>query len=111
MGAGGVDMHRHVTRRHCAAVLASAVIGIGGFARPVDAVNIIMVYNTAASAEPAGDPTGALLTSLMARVESVYQDIFEDTHTLTINFWYENQDPGTLAVHSLVSQSGGRETE
>ncbi len=49
----------------------------------------------------------------MQHADSRYTDIFEDTHTLTINFWWEDLDPistGTLGVHTLVSQSGGRET-
>ena len=73
-------------------------------------INLVLNYNNASSVEPAADPTGAILTSLFQHAETFYQDVFEDTHTLTINFWWENLSSGTLGVHNLVSQAGGRET-
>ena len=42
--------------------------------------------------------------------EGVYQDIFEDSHTITINYWYESLSSG-IGDHDLVSQNNGRETE
>ena len=104
-------MKRHCTWRRTAALAAAAALATAGLARTAGAINIVLVYNAASSTEPAGDPTGAALTTIMQHVETFYQDVFEDSHTITINFWYENLGAPNLAVHNLVSQSGGRETE
>ena len=80
------------------------------FAPPASAINIVFNYNAAASNEPVGDPTGALLIGIMQHVEATYQDIFEDNHTITINYWYEALPAPNTGDHDLVSQSGGRET-
>ncbi|HUU84121.1 MAG TPA: matrixin family metalloprotease, partial [Phycisphaerae bacterium] len=52
------------------------------------------------------------LQPIMQAVESYYQDIIEDNHTLTINYYWHNFTGTTLAQHSNVStDSNGRETE
>jgi hypothetical protein len=104
-------MSRHFSRvkRHTAVILATAAASCV-VADTSSAINIVLSYNAASSQEPAGDPTGSLLTSLMQQVKSTYEDIFEDSHTITITFFYAPQSPGVLAAHSLTSQSGGRET-
>ncbi len=91
------------------------VMGLGlaiCIARPAPAINITMVFNGGASEAPSFDPAGTALNDLFDYAELFYQDVFEDTHNITINFWYEDLD-GLLGVHSLVNQGGApnRETE
>lgn len=83
------------------------------FAAPVDALNIILNFNAGANQAPAFDPAAAGLQALFAHAESFYQDVFEDTHTLTINYWYEDLDDTTIGLHTLVSEGGipSRENE
>ena len=80
---------------------------------PAKALNIILVFNSGASDAPAYDPTGSGLTSMFQFAETFYQDVFEDSHTLTINYWYDALSAGTRGSHSFVSESGPpwRETE
>lgn len=107
-----LEARRLLTSNASRLALAAIVFGSAslGPPRPAAAINIILSYNAASSVEPAADPTGAILTSLFQHAETFYQDVFEDTHTLTINYWWENLSAGTLGVHNLVSQAGGRET-
>ncbi len=102
-------MKRRSSRALGRNTLVSAVIGALA-ASSAQAITINLVFNSAASSNPAGDPTGANLTTIMNHVASVYEDIFEDSHTITLTYWYENLTAGTLAAHSLTSQAGGRET-
>src|SRR5688500_20341267 len=102
-------MKRHCTWRRTAA-LAAAALATAGLARTAGAINIVLVYNAASSTEPAGDPTGAALTTIMQHVETFYQDVFEDSHTITTNSWDENLGAPNRAGHNLGTQSGGRET-
>lgn len=88
--------------------------------RPVVGLNIILNFDYDRSESwffdpvpigidgtPLGPPVG--LSRLFQYAEIFYEDVFEDSHTLAINYWYEDL-PGELGVHSLVAQSGGRET-
>jgi len=92
-----------------AGVLATLLVWV---APASGALDIIPVFNAQASASPGFDPTGAGLISLFAEAESIYEDIIYDSHTLKINFWYEDLTEETLGIHSLVSQGGNpwRET-
>lgn len=72
------------------------------------AINIVMTFNSGASDFPAYDPDGAKLTALMGSVESYYQDIFEASATLNVEFYYDNID--SLAVHNNTGTSGGKPT-
>ena len=87
-----------------AALSAAALLGGGvDFAR---GINIVLSYDAVNSVEPAGDATGAMLIAIMQHIELTYQDIFEDTHTLTITYRYGAQPAGTLAAHSLTAEGG-----
>jgi hypothetical protein len=60
---------------------------------------------------PASDPTGAKLTSIVQYVASVYQDIFEDPLSITLEYGYggligESQG---LVLHNPGATSGGRQ--
>lgn len=101
---------RPVPVRRRVALLAAAVAPMVFVAPRSTALDIVLNYNAGASVEPSYDLTGAGLTDLMQHVESVYQDIFEDSHTLTINYWWEDLADTTVGLHSLVTQAGGRET-
>ncbi len=79
------------------------------------ALNIILNFESAKSddAADAFDPGGAALQEMFQIAESFYQDVFEDSHDLTINYWYDNLSDadGTLGAHTLLNQSGGREVK
>src|SRR4051794_10875207 len=97
-------------RRVLVLAAAAAPLATGCWIQPALGSDLVMVFDAAGSVNPASDPSGAQLQAIMSHVESVYQDIFEDAHTLTITFRYGNQPAGTLAAHSLTAQAGGRET-
>ncbi|MEZ6189809.1 MAG: hypothetical protein R3C45_00785 [Phycisphaerales bacterium] len=82
-----------------------------GFTAPCGALNIVLNYDNGQSSEPGTDPTGAGLISLFQYAETYYQDIFDDSHTLTINFWYTNLSGNLLGQHTLEGFDGTRETE
>ncbi len=82
-------------------------------ATPAAAINIVLNFDAGMSDSPSFDPDGSKLTDMMQAAESYWQDIIEDVHTLTINYWWDDLDDasGTLGKHGLVSQADGRETE
>jgi|GEM_PF-4650111 len=92
-------------------VLAAAIAGMGLIcaADSARAVNITLVYDAANSLEPSYDPAGAQLTVLMNHIASFYEDAFEDAHNVTVNFRWADLGPGIGGLHTLQSQSGGRE--
>lgn len=72
------------------------------FSRHAMAINIVMNFKSGHDS-PSFDPDGSRLIALMGSVESYYQDIFEESgHTLTVEFYYDNLDGGTLAVHNNI---------
>ncbi|MBN1908180.1 MAG: PEP-CTERM sorting domain-containing protein [Pirellulales bacterium] len=72
------------------------------------AINIVMNFNSGASAYPDYDPDGSKLVTMMSYVEGYYQDIFEASGTLNVEFYYANID--SLAVHNNTGTSGGKPT-
>lgn len=92
-----------------AAAAAAAAIGLIGWGEPARGIGITLVYDSANSLEPSFDPTGAQLTVLMNHIKAVYEDIFEDAHNLTVTYRWADLDPGIGGLHTLLSQSGGRE--
>ena len=76
---------------------------------PTQALNIVMNFNAADNEFTSVDPAASNLQTIMGFVEDFWEDHIQDTHTLTVNYWYE--DISSLAKHDLVAQSGGRETE
>lgn len=101
-------------RALCVAV--AAVAPVLAFNRPSGAINIVLNFDAANSINPAGDAGAANLISLMQYVETYYQGIFEDSHTLTLTYRYANagefSNAGTLADHTLTAEGGSpwRET-
>ncbi len=79
------------------------------------AVNIILNFESGKSddAADAFDPNGVALQEMFEIAESFYQDVFEDSYDLTINYWYDtlSDADGTLGLHSLLKQSDGREVK
>jgi hypothetical protein len=80
-----------------------------GWAEPARGIDITLIYDNANSLEPSYDPAGAQLTVLMNHIKAVYEDIFEDSHSLTVTYRWADLAPGVGGLHSLLSQSGGRE--
>ncbi|HEY6563170.1 MAG TPA: hypothetical protein VIY86_01615, partial [Pirellulaceae bacterium] len=101
---------RFVIRRHR---LSLMVLGLfsWGMAPPTTAINIIPIYQAANSVPSSQDPSGTQLQAMFDYVESYYQGVFEDNHTVTINFWWGNLASGINGSHSLVAESGGRGIE
>ena len=90
------------------AVLPAIGIIIAG-PQPVAGLNIVLEFNDAASDNPAYDPDGSALTSLLESAVSYYEDIFKETHTLTIRYWWEDLPSGVLGVHQGTFHDGQRE--
>ena len=116
----GVVLAEAVSRKGCSLArrifrtTRAGLIGIGAWvalASPVAALDLVLNYQPSApdAVSPAFDPTGVLLADVFSYVEGFYEGVFEDNHTLTINFWYA--DIGGLGLQETVTQSGGRETE
>ena len=105
------------SRSNCRMLVPCVLLGvfIGAWAIPAAGLNIILNFEDTKSASPSFDPfTGTNapsgLLDMFQEAESFYQDVFETGHTLTVNYWYTNLNNNTLGLHSVVSQSGGRET-
>lgn len=101
---------RSNARRRRTRVLIGLVIGTGALATSAQGIGIILSFDGTQSIAPAYDPSGTGLKSLFAYAKSFYEDVFEDAHTLTVNFWYADLPTTILGQHALGSQSNGRET-
>ncbi len=77
--------------------------------QPVAGLDIVLEFNSGVSENPSFDPSGSKLTDIMQAVETVYEDIFEDAHTLILRYWWEDLDGGTLGVHQGTLHNGQRE--
>ncbi|NLE39254.1 MAG: tandem-95 repeat protein [Pirellulaceae bacterium] len=66
----------------------------------VPAVTLNMTFNSSATEFPTYDPDGSRLTALMGAVKNYWEDIFEESWTLNVEFYYDTLDGGTLAVHN-----------
>jgi hypothetical protein len=97
-------------RRLVVGLSVSYLASLSSF-QTASAVNIILNFNAAQSEFPSFDPSAAGLISIFEFAEDLWEDIFEDSHTVTINFWYEDLSGGTAALHTLVADDGTRETE
>ena len=98
-------------------VLFITIVSPGG----AHAINITTQYIWPPGIAPVGQPTNpnsvisandptapfALppvgLSQLMNYAEAYYEEVFEDLHSLQVNFWYENLN-GFIGDHDLVSQ-------
>lgn len=103
-------MPGRTTPRRRALALSAAVAAVvaGGRAQ---AVNLIMNFNSGASQNPTSDPAGTNLINMMSYIEGYYEDIFQDAHTLTVNFWWDDLGGTTVGSHLAVTNSGGRQIE
>ena len=94
--------------------LDEALAGCGALCTPpAYGLNIILNFESSNSDAFAADPGATELTRIMEFVEDYYEDVIHDSHTITINYWYTDivTNNNTLANHSAVNSSGGRETE
>ena len=98
----GIPHRKTTKKRGQLLALVAILMALALVAAPqqATAVNIVMNYNSGASDAPNADSDGARLTALMAYVEGYYQDIFEGSGTLTVNYYYEDLSGSTLAVHT-----------
>ncbi len=94
-------------------ILISGALSAALLTLPAYAINITLAFNAGANQAPAFDLAATGLTSLFEHAEAFYQDVFEDAHNITINFWYEDLADSTLGLHSLVTEGGvpNRETQ
>ncbi|CAN5711254.1 hypothetical protein BH09PLA1_BH09PLA1_03300 [soil metagenome] len=99
-----------ISRRRRIIAAAVATLGFAGSAQLAPGINLTLTYDAANSLEPSFDPTGAQLTVLMNHIKAVYEDIFEDSHNVTVTYRWADLAPGVGGLHTLLSQSGGRET-
>jgi len=93
-------------------LLALAVLlVVGGLAAPAKALNIILDFDSSQTyTDPYGVNRTMDLQPIMQAAEAYWEDIIEDSHTITIHYWWE--DLATyLAVHNNITTVGGRETE
>ncbi|MGD9126243.1 MAG: PEP-CTERM sorting domain-containing protein [Planctomycetia bacterium] len=72
------------------------------------AINIVPTFNSSASDYPSFDPDGSGLIALMGAVETYYEDIFENSGTLNVEFYYDSIDK--LGIHNNKGTSGGHPT-
>ena len=74
---------------------------------PPPALDIVMNFDMGASATPAFDPMGTNLTNIMTAVETYWEDIIEDPHTLNIDFsWADLNDAQAAARRQWNSTLG-----
>ncbi|WP_425397342.1 hypothetical protein [Aeoliella sp.] len=84
--------------------LAVALVFLWSTSQRAGALNLVMTFNSGASDAPAYDPDGSKLTALFAYAESFYQGVFQDNHTLNIEFYYDELDD-SIGSHTLQSQN------
>lgn len=97
------------SNRRIAVAAVSTLAAFMGVPQAANAIDIQLTFNSGASDAPAADPNGTRLPAIMNHVASFYENVFRDNHTIIIDFYYDDLDPGTLGQHTLLSQSGGRE--
>ncbi len=93
---------------------AAALAAGAGLASQASGLTINLNFNAGATdqfIDPFGVNRTNELHAVMQAAADIWEDIIETNFTLDINYWWDDLDPGNLGVHSLVSQSGGRETE
>ncbi len=64
--------------------VSSAVAGLLIACPTANAINFTLNYDAAKTQAPTFDPTGSQLSAIFDYAATVYQDIFEDSHSLTI---------------------------
>src|SRR5437868_4200160 len=101
---------RSIRSARSAAAIAAAACSLIGSARDASGINVVLSYVGSAANEPTFDAGGAGLTSIMNHVRTTYNDVFEDTHTVTISYRWGDLSGTNLSSHALNAQAGGRET-
>ncbi len=105
----GQTIHRHI------GLIAAIGVCLGWGVAPVQGLNIILNFDEDKSATNfTTDPNATELKRIMRYVEDFYEDVIQDPHEITINYWYTNIGDAfsnPLADHKAVSSSNGRETE
>jgi hypothetical protein len=89
------------------------LLGVLMLAEPSWAINIVTNFQSSSSVNPTYDPAATQLQAMMHSVESYWEDIIEDSHTLTVNFWWDDmadEEANVLAVHQPTAVRNNRET-
>ncbi len=106
--------HCPATRRACAAALG-LTCAMAFAPLPARALNIVLVYDASTSSNnPAYDPNAIRLGNILEYVASVFEDIIEDDHTITIDYQWDSQlriNTGFSGQHNFGAEVDGRETE
>ncbi|MGD9127619.1 MAG: hypothetical protein PVH19_09595, partial [Planctomycetia bacterium] len=88
-------------------VVATAVMFLALFALPCQTLAVDIVMNLKSSTVyPDYDSDCSKLIALMSNVATYYENIFQDSGALTVNFGYANKESG-LGEHS----AGGKDAE
>ncbi len=94
-------------RRRSTIILAAlSFLAIAG---KLSAITVTLDFNETLSESPAFDPVmpgnqpPAGLRSLMEYADAYYTDIFQDFHSLKINYWYEDLSDNTIGFNSIVA--------
>ncbi len=88
------------------ALLASAA-GLAAVSGSADALNIVLTFDANV---PGSTATAGTVRHVINSAATMWEDWIEDAFTLNLTIGWTNTGGSTLAVHSLTSQSGGRET-
>ncbi len=88
------------------AVMASAA----GLALASGSASALTINLTFDANVPGSTATAGTVRHLINSAANMWEDWIEDSHTLNLTIGWTNTGGSTLAVHSLTSQSGGRET-
>lgn len=91
--------------------ITTAVMGIALVATTIPTANALVINRIdgggSAHASAVG---GGTLSSIFNAAADAWEALIADTHTVDITFSWAALGGGTLGVHSLTGQSGGRET-
>ena len=97
------------------ALSMSVMLGLFSVVGAVRGLNIVLDYDeSTTSNNPAFDPNALRLGFILDYVASVYEDIIEDDHTITIKYQWDSQlqeNTGFSGQHNFGKEVNGRETE
>ena len=88
--------------------LLLVAIWLLGFPAVSQALNIVMVFDSANSTNPSYDPTGSRLQNIMAEVENTWEDIIKDSGTVTIDYRWSSNTGGLANATSTKDATTGK---
>ena len=98
-----------VARRMRLAVVAILLVSVALCCPRAMAVQFLLNFEGLASDYPSFDPDGSRLQALMNTAAVYWQDIFpHESWELTVKFWYDDLDGGTLGEHTNQGTDEGK---